>query len=99
MKPSKVRQFAWPFPLPLSEAARRNTMTQTHSKSRQKAESAFTKAQSQFLARSRAVEEYDMIVQARRENTLRLKEARLAKEADDRARETAALISKRTLKD
>jgi hypothetical protein len=99
MKPSKVRQFAWPFSLPLSEAARRNTMTQTHSKSRQKAESAFTKAQSQFLARSRAVEEYDMIVQARRENTLRLKEARLAKEADDRARATAALISKRTLKD
>ena len=74
-------------------------MIQTHSKSRQKAESAFTKAQSQFLARSRAVEEYDMIVQARRENTLRLKEARLAKEADNRARATAALISKRTLKD
>jgi len=74
-------------------------MTQTHSKSRQKAESAFTKAQSQFLARSRAVEECDMIVQARRENTLRLKETRLAKEADDRARAAAALISKRTLKD
>ncbi len=74
-------------------------MTQTQSKSRQKAESAFSKAQSQFLARTRAVEEHDMIVQARQENTARLKQARLAKEADDRARATAALISKRALKD
>jgi len=74
-------------------------MTQTQSKSRQKAESAFTKAQSQFLARSRAFEEHDMIVLARQENTLRLKEARLAKEADDRARATATLISKRALMD
>ncbi len=72
-------------------------MIQTHSKSRQQAESAFTKAQSQFVARTRAVEEHDMIILARQENTARLKEARLAKEADDRARATAALISKRAL--
>jgi hypothetical protein len=99
MKSSKVRQFAWPFSFPLAEAAKRNVMTQTQSKSRQKAESAFSKAQSQFLARTRAVEEHDMIVEARQENTARLKQARLAKEADDRARATAALISKRALKD
>jgi hypothetical protein len=72
-------------------------MVQTHSRSRQQAESAFTKTQSQFLARTRAVEEHDMIVLARQQNTARLKEARLAKEADDRARTTAAFISKRSL--
>ncbi|MEE4236443.1 MAG: hypothetical protein V2I51_06940 [Anderseniella sp.] len=72
-------------------------MIQTHSRPRQQAESAFTKTQSQFLARTRAVEEHDMIVLARQQNTARLKEARLAKEADDRARTTAAFIAKRSL--
>jgi len=73
-------------------------MTQTHSRSRERADSAFTKVQSQFLARNRAVEELDTVVHAREEKTSRLKEARLAKEADDRARATAALISKRAIK-
>jgi len=73
-------------------------MTQTHSRSREQAESAFTKVQSQFLARNRAVEELDTIVQAREEKTSRLKEARLARELEDRARATAALISKRVIK-
>ena len=73
-------------------------MTQTHSRSRQQAESAFTKVQSQFLTRDRAVEELDTIVQAREEKTLRLKEARLAKELQDRAGASAALLSKRVIK-
>lgn len=73
-------------------------MTQTHSRSRQQAESAFTKVQSQFLARSRAVEELDTIVRAREEKTSRLREARLAKETEDRETASAALISKRATK-
>lgn len=67
----------------------------SHSKSRHQAELAFGKAQSQFLARNRAVDEHDFVAQARDEKTRRLREARLAKEQDDRARATAALLTKR----
>lgn len=42
-------------------------MTESHSKSRKQAEIAFGNAQSQFLARSRAVEEIDSTVRAREE--------------------------------
>lgn len=66
-------------------------MTQTHSKSRQQAEIAFSKAQSQLLARQRAVEERDPIVLAHAEKTLRLREARLARELNGEGR----LIPKR----
>jgi hypothetical protein len=71
------------------------TMTQTHSKSRQQAEIPFGNAQSQFFARNSAVDELDSIVRSREEKTLRLREARLAKETHDRAVATAALIDKR----
>ncbi|MBB3977012.1 hypothetical protein GGQ64_002212 [Rhizobium azooxidifex] len=70
----------------------------SHSKSRQQAELAFGKEQSQFFARNRAVDEHDSIVQARDEKTLRLREARLAKEQEDRAKATAALLSKRAVR-
>ncbi|HET7411201.1 MAG TPA: hypothetical protein VFJ18_00955 [Pararhizobium sp.] len=73
-------------------------MTQTHSRSRQQAEIAFAKAQLQFFARDYAGEELDSLVQAREEKTLRLRKARLAKELEDRAKVTAALISKRAIK-
>lgn len=73
-------------------------MTEKHSKSRQQAEVAFSKAQSQSFARDRAVEEQEAIVRAREEKTLRLREARLAKESDDRATAIAALSSKRSKK-
>jgi hypothetical protein len=73
-------------------------MAEIHSKSRQRAEIAFGKAQSQLLARERAVEERDSIVQARAEKTLQLRQARLAKESRDRTTATAAFISKRTRK-
>lgn len=51
-------------------------MTPTPSKSRQKAEMAFGKVQSQV----RAIEERDSVGLAREEKTLRLREARLARE-------------------
>lgn len=74
------------------------TMTQTPSKSRQQAEIAFSKAQSQFFARDRAVEEQEAIIRAREEKTLRLREARLAKESSDRATATATGTLKRAIK-
>ncbi|QWW70036.1 hypothetical protein [Rhizobium sp. WYJ-E13] len=73
-------------------------MSQTHSKSRQKAEIAFGNAQSQFFARNNAVEELDSLVLARDEKTRRLREARLAKELKDREAATASLIAKRARK-
>ncbi|THV24007.1 hypothetical protein [Peteryoungia ipomoeae] len=65
------------------------------SKSRQVAEVAFAKAQSQSLARSRALEEHDLIASSRDEKTNRLREARLAKERQDRENAKAALVAKR----
>jgi hypothetical protein len=70
-------------------------MSQTHSKSRQQAEIAFGDAQTQFFARNSAVEELDSLVRAREEKTLRLREARLAKEEHDRTAATASLLAKR----
>jgi hypothetical protein len=60
-------------------------MTENISKSRERAEAAFGKTQSQFMARSRTVSEDDAIVQARDEKTMRLRELRKAKEASDLA--------------
>ena len=73
-------------------------MSETHNKSRQRAEIAFAKEQSQFFARDSAVEELDSIVQAREEKTLRLRGARLAKELQDRLAAAAAPVSKRVRK-
>lgn len=94
---SEVRQLAWPFLLPQKPAASdpEMTMSQTHSKSRQQAEIAFANAQSQFFGRNRATEELESLVQAREAKTLRLREARLAKESKDREAATASLLAKR----
>ncbi|WSH05491.1 hypothetical protein U8P71_37910 (plasmid) [Rhizobium ruizarguesonis] len=73
-------------------------MTESHSKSRKQAEIAFGNAQSQFLARSRAVEEIDSTVRAREEKTLRLREAREAKELQDRLTGVTAPAAKRKRK-
>ena len=73
-------------------------MSQTHSKSRQKAEIAFANTQSQFFARNSAVEELNSLVLAREEKTRRLREARLAKELADREAATAFLLEKRRAK-
>nr|WMC98844.1 hypothetical protein RAR13_09170 [Aminobacter aminovorans] len=64
-------------------------MYQTHSKSRQQAEIAFSRAQSQFFARNNPVAAVDVLVRSRAEKTLRLRQARLAKELHDRAGATA----------
>lgn len=86
------------FPRYLAASNPEKTMSQTHSKSRQKAEIAFGNAQSQFFARNNAVEELDSLVLARDEKTRRLREARLAKELKDREAATASLIAKRAKK-
>lgn len=70
-------------------------MTQTFNKSRQKAEIAFGDVQSQFFARNNAVDELDFLARSREEKTLRLREARLAKELQDRTAATASLLAKR----
>jgi hypothetical protein len=75
-----------------------DTMTENHSKSRQQAEIAFGETQTQFFARNHAVEELDAVVQAREAKTQRLREARLAKEADDIATASAGLIVRRARK-
>jgi hypothetical protein len=97
--PTKVRQIAWPFLLSLALASilpRTKTMTQTHSRSRQQAEIAFGKTQTEFFSRGQAVEVLDSIAQARDEKTARLREARKAKELVDRTTATFALIGKRS---
>jgi hypothetical protein len=72
---------AWLFAFFRSDTLLNNTI----SKSRERAELAFGKTQSQFLARNRLVAENDAVVQARDEKTLRLRELRKAKEASDLA--------------
>ncbi|MDM9628872.1 hypothetical protein QTL95_23525 [Rhizobium sp. S152] len=52
----------------------------THSKSRQQAEIAFDRVQSQFFARGQAAEELQTEEQARQAKTQRLREARLARD-------------------
>ena len=73
-------------------------MTEILSKSRQVAEMAFAKTQSQALARDRALEEQDLIATARDEKTARLREARMEKERTEREIATAALLAKRGIK-
>lgn len=69
-------------------------MFQTHSKSRQQAEVAFSRAQSQFFARNNSVDAVNVLVRSREEKTLRLREARLAKELQDRAEAPVILPAK-----
>lgn len=54
-------------------------------KSRERAESAFGKTQSQSLAKNRTLSEQDAVVRARDEKTMRLRELRKAKEAEELA--------------
>ncbi len=70
-------------------------MTETYSKSRQQAELAFGNVQSQFFSKNNALEELQSEEHAREAKTLRLREARLAKEQSERMSATAALVAKR----
>jgi hypothetical protein len=74
------------------------TMTETPSKSRQTADIAFGKAKSQFDARERVFAELDSMVGARDEKTLRLREARLAKELQDQLAASASPVAKKNKK-
>jgi hypothetical protein len=65
-------------------------MTQTHSRSRQTAEVAFGKTQTEFFARGQAMDVLDSIAAARDEKTTRLREARKAKELIDRLSATTS---------
>jgi hypothetical protein len=60
-------------------------MTENYSKHRQKAEIAFEKTQSPRTARDRAFDEIDAMKLAGDEKTLKLRAARLAREAQDKA--------------
>lgn len=71
-------------------------MTETHSKSRQEAEIPFGNVQTQFFAKNAAIEELKSAEQARDEKTLRLREARLAKEQAERALATSTLLARRS---
>lgn len=70
-------------------------MSEQYSKPRQQAEIAFGKTQSQFFARGQAFEELDSITAARNEKTARLRQARLAKEAEDNVAAPAKPTPKR----
>ena len=72
------------------------TMTAIYSKTRQQAEIAFGNTQTQFFAKDKAVEELQSADQAREAKTLRLREARLAKEQADRMSATSSLLAKRS---
>lgn len=56
-------------------------MSERTSKSRAQAEAAFSKTQTEFLARSRTISEIDAVTNARDEKTARLRQMRLEKEA------------------
>ncbi|WP_337269913.1 hypothetical protein [Oryzifoliimicrobium ureilyticus] len=71
-------------------------MTETYSKARQQAEAAFGNLQTEFFAKNNAVEELESVVQSRNAKTLRLREARLAKEQADRLSAASAVLAKRS---
>ena len=71
-------------------------MTEKYSISRQKAEIAFSHIQTPFFAKDKAMDELESVTQSREAKTLRLREARLAKEQEDRASATSALLAKRS---
>ncbi|RWP36592.1 hypothetical protein [Mesorhizobium sp.] len=60
-------------------------MTATSKKSRDLAESIFSKTQTQSMSLNRIISEQDAVSQAREAKTARLRELRLEKEADELA--------------
>lgn len=73
-------------------------MTESYSKTRQQAEIAFGNVQTEFFSKKNAVEELESAAQLREAKTLRLREARLAKEQAERASATSSLLAKRAKK-
>lgn len=64
-------------------------------KSRDQAETSFSRTQTQFLARTRIVSEQDAVSQSRDEKTARLRELRLQKEAEEQAATAAEPAAKK----
>ena len=73
-------------------------MTKTQSKIRLQDENSFSQTQNEFFAHGHALEELTSTVDAREAKTIRLREARLAKEQGDRAAATKALATARARK-
>jgi len=69
-------------------------MTEKYSKSRQQAEIAFGNVQAEFFSKNNAVDELVSQTQAREAKTLRLREARLAKEEAARTSGASAMPTK-----
>lgn len=61
------------------------TLTENSKKSRDQAETAFSKTQTQFLALNRITSEHDAVSAARDAKTARLREMRLEREASELA--------------
>jgi hypothetical protein len=60
-------------------------VTANSKKSRDQAETFFSKTQTQSMALNRIISEHDAVSQAREEKTARLRELRLEKEAEEHA--------------
>lgn len=73
-------------------------MSESHSRQRQQAEDAFNKTQTPRSARDRAFDEIDAIKVAAEEKTSRLREARLTKEAQGKAKTAGKPRGKRAKK-
>lgn len=65
------------------------TLTDNTTKARDQAESAFSRTQTQFMARNRTISEIDAVTSERDAKTLRLRELRLEKEAATAIKPTA----------
>ena len=65
-------------------------LTENSTKARDQAETAFSRTQTQFMARSRTISEIDAAAAERDAKTLRLRELRLEKEAAGNAKAAAA---------
>lgn len=71
-------------------------MKETYSRARQQAEIAFGNVQTGLFSKSNAMEELESATQMREAKTLRLREARLAKEQAARTAAISSLLAKRT---
>ncbi len=74
--------MAMPYFMPGARRTKGLFMTDAHSKSRQQAEIAFGNVQKQFFAKDQAVAELQSIPQHRDDKTMRLREARSARELE-----------------
>ena len=99
MNATEGQAIAWPFlfPDPDNRVQRGRLLLSDNSKrSRDQAETSFSKTQTQFLTRNRIISEHDAVSDARDAKTARLRELRLEKEAEEKAAAAAAPSTKRT---